>query len=208
MPPHPQHNPGEAREMVAWILSLKDESSRAPRPGAAGTWTAPPQPKEGARADQGVLLLTAGYTDAGAENAPPLRGESTLVLHSRRKKAALYDAADGMEYVEQVEGEKGILGHFGDGDSIVWRGLNLTGISKILVRAGSLNERPGRVELRGGTPDGKLLAQVNAPVTGEGEFAEIPANVQGSPKLVDVCLVARFDEPEGQVLGVNWVEFR
>jgi hypothetical protein len=35
------------------------------------------------------------------------RGKNSVVLNSRRKKAALYDVNRGMAYVEQVEGEKG-----------------------------------------------------------------------------------------------------
>ena len=92
------------------------------------------------RVDEGVLVLTAGYTDAGAEGAPALRGESTIVLHSRRKKAALYDVNYGMQYVEQVEGEKGIIGHFNNDDAIVFRELNLKGINNIIVRAGGLEK--------------------------------------------------------------------
>ena len=208
MPPHPQHSIGEAREMIAWILSLKDESSQAPRPGNKGIWKAPSKPKSGTRADQGVILLTAVYTDSGAGGAPALSGEDTLVLHSRRKKVALYDKARGMEYVEQVEGEKGILGHFENGDHITWRDINLDSITGVLIRAGSLGDRPGRVELRSGSPKGELLAQVEVAVTGEAEFLEIPSQIRGKPGLVDLCLVAAFDRPEGQVLGVNWVEFQ
>ena len=54
-------------------------------------------------------------------------------FHSRRK-AALYDANYGMQYVEQVEGEKGIIGHFQNGDVILFRELNLAEVSKISAR--------------------------------------------------------------------------
>ena len=41
-----------------------------------------------------------------------------------------------MAYVEHAYGEKAIVGHFKDGTHILWRDLNLTGISHITVRAG------------------------------------------------------------------------
>lgn len=208
MPPHPQHTLDQARQMVGWVLSLASGGTEPPRSGAVGAWPAPARPAEGARVTDGVLVLTAGYTDAGAEGAAPLRGETSIVLHSRRKKAALYDANQGMAYIEQVEGEKGILGHFDDGDHIVFRELRLDGIRRVLVRAGGLTGQAGRIELRRGHPGGDLLASVAVKPTGDGEFAEIPADLAPSTGLADVWVVARFDQPAGQVLGLNWIEFQ
>ena len=150
----------------------------------------------------GVLGLTAGYSDAGAKGMPPLRGESTIVLHSRRKKAALYDANHGMQYVEQVEGEVGIIGHFQNGDHIIFRELNLDDVSKVLVRAGGI-ERGGRLELRVGSPQGKLLAAVKVKVAGNAAFAELPAPLKAKG-LTDICVVAKTKG----VLGLNWIEFQ
>ena len=119
---------------------------------------APAQP--GGRVKAGVLSLTAGYTDAGAEGALPLRGEASIVLHSRRKKAALYDVNHGMQYVEGVAAENGLLGLFEHGDYIVFRDLNLDGIKSILVHAGNLTKDAARFELRQSSPKGKVLALI------------------------------------------------
>ena len=206
MPPHPQHTLEQTRLMLGWVLSLAQETTAAPKPGLAGTWTAPQQPAD--RVNEGVLVLTAGYTDTGASGAAPLRGESTLVLHSRRKKAALYDSNQGMAYIEQVEGETGLLGHFENNDHIVWRGLNLDGIHRIVVRAGGLTDQTGRLEIRQNGPQGPLLATVDVKPTGNGEFLEIPAELTGKGGLSDVCVLARFNHPDGQILGLNWIEFQ
>ena len=200
MPPHPQHTLEQTRLMVDWILSLNDNTASTPRRGLSGTYVAPDQPK--IRVNEGVLVLTAGYTDAGAEGLPPLRGEQTIVLHSRRKKAALYDANYGMQYVEQVEGEKGIIGHFQNGDAIVFRELNLAGVSKILVRAGGI-EGTGRFELRAGSAKGKLLAVVRVKETGNAEFVELPAQLK-TKTFTDVWVIAKTKG----VLGLNWIEFQ
>ena len=148
-------------------------------------------------------MLTAGYTDAGAERVPPLRGEDTIVLHSRRKKAALYDANDGMQYVEQVEGEVAIIGHFENGDSITFRDLNLPAGQKVLIRGGGI-DGTGTFELRQGKADGPLLGTVAVEHTGDGEFVEIPAILTGDGGLMDVSIVARTRG----VLGLNWIEFK
>jgi cytochrome c len=208
MPPHPQHTLDQARLMVAWVLSQAAAADRPPKMGAEGSWSAPAAPADGERVTDGVMILTAGYTDAGAEGAPPLRGETSVVLHSRRKKAALYDLNRGMAYIEQVEGEKGILGHFEDGDHIIFCDLRLDGIRSLVIRAGGLTGQAGRLELRKDNPGGTLLASVEVTPTGDGEFVEIPAELAGGGGLTDVCVVARFDRPAGQVLGLNWIEFR
>ncbi len=86
------------------------------------------------------------------------RGENSVVLHSRRKKAALYDVNRGMAYVEQVEGEKGLVGHCKDGAHIIFSDLNLDGIRHLFVRAGCLDTKGGKLELRKDSPAGALLA--------------------------------------------------
>jgi cytochrome c len=200
MPPHPQHNIEESRLMIDWILSLDKNNASTPRRGLNGVYRAPSKRKN--RVDEGVLVLTAGYTDAGAEGVPALRGESTIVLHSRRKKAALYDVNYGMQYVEQVEGEKGIIGHFNNDDAIVFRELNLKGINNIIVRAGGL-EKAGLFEFRERSVEGKLLAKVNVKMTGNGEFLNIPVKLKNAKGLIDLCVVAKTKG----LLGLNWVEF-
>jgi cytochrome c len=201
MLPHPQHTIEQARAMIDWILSLNENTASTPRRGTKGVYNAPEKPTIRA-VTEGVLLLTAGYTDAGAEDAKPLRGEATIVLHSRRKKAALYDVNRGMQYVEQVEGEMGIIGHFENGDAIIFRELNLTGVMSVTVRAGGLNKR-GRFELRENSPKGKLLASVEVKSTGDGEFLELPTKLKNTKGLTDVCVVAKTKG----VLGLNWIEF-
>jgi cytochrome c len=208
MPPHPQHGLDEARQMVGWVLSLADPAGTLPLAGPAGSYPAPPRPSAGARVDEGVLILTAAYTDDGKGGTlPRLRGEQALVLHSRRKKAAFADASDGMARVEQVEGEKGIIGHFPDGAHAVWRELRLDGVRSVTLRAGGLGARGGRFELRRGAPDGPLLATVDVAATGEAPFSEVPVPFPTGTGLADLCVVARGAAPD-TVLGLNWIEFR
>ena len=210
MPPHPQHSLDQVRRMVAWVLSLKDDPSSPPQSGASGTYAAPSKPADGTRVDEGVLILTAAYTDDGKQGTMPrLRGEGSVVLHSRRKKAALYDENHGMAYVEHAYGEKAIVGYFKDGAHILWRDLNLTGISRLTVRAGCFDTKGGTLELHRGSPSGPLLARVSVPPTGArdgDEFLALTATLTRTDGLVDVCVVARCAE-KSTVLGLNWIEF-
>ena len=102
-----------------------------------------------------------------------------------------------------MEGEVGILGHFENGDAIIFRDLNLTGIKSVTVRAGGI-DKSGRFELRQGSAKGRLLASVKVKSTGEGEFLELPAKLKNARGLIDVCVVAKTQG----VLGLNWIEFQ
>jgi hypothetical protein len=67
-------------------------------------------------------LIVAALTELGGALVHSVRGrdnEGAVVLHSRRKKAALYDFNQGMAYVEGMEAEQGILGQFKDGAHIL-----------------------------------------------------------------------------------------
>lgn len=211
MPPHPQHTLEQIRRMIGWVLALKNDPSAPPQSGAEGSYVAPPQPVVSVPAvvvNEGVLVLTAAYTDDGKSGTMPrLRGEGTVVLHSRRKKAALFDVNRGMSSVEQVEGEAGMVGHFKDGAHIVFRGLNLDGIKHIKVRAGCFDTKGGKLELRRGSPTGTLLASVQVKPTGEGEFLELPTTMNNVNGLTDLCVVARCSD-KNTVLGLNWIEFQ
>jgi cytochrome c len=208
MPPHPQHTPDQIRLMVAWVLSLKDDPTAPPQPGTSGTFAAPQKPPKGTPVNEGVLILTGHYTDDGKKGTlPRLSGEGSVVLHSRRKKAALYDQNQGMTCVEHVYGEKGMVGHFEDGTHILWRDLNLNGIRHLKFRAGCFDSKPGTFEIRKGSPDGALLAKIEVQPTGDGEFLELPATLADTPALTDLCVVARCADKTA-VLGLNWVEFQ
>lgn len=49
---------------------------------------------------------------------------------------------NGMDFVDQAYGEIGLIGHFEDGNHIALNDLNLEGINKVNVRAGSMGSQP------------------------------------------------------------------
>jgi cytochrome c len=207
MPPHPQHSIEQIRRMVDWVLSLKDDPANLPQSGNSGTFTAPKPPDKGSLLDGGVLVLTAAYTDDGKQaTMPRLRGEGTVVLHSRRKKAALYDAHNGVACVEHVYGEKGMVAHLKNGSHLIWRDINLAGVRSIKLRAGCFDAKGGAIEMRSGSPTGPLLASVSVAPTGDDAFVELPASLSDATGLTDLYVLARCAD-NTTVLGVNWIEF-
>src|SRR5207248_3692224 len=101
----------QARQMVDWLLSLTAGPPLPPTGGTEGGFV----PKLSSEnfptgyPDGGVQILTASYTDNGAAGAPPLTGETTVVLHARKKKAAYHDFSRGVQVVDDLEDEHGMI---------------------------------------------------------------------------------------------------
>src|SRR5437588_414055 len=81
----------------------------APRRGRSRATASSSTPKPGLADDHGVYVITARYTDQGAAGAPPLTGESTRVLHARKKKPAFADVRSGITVVHELEGAEPIF---------------------------------------------------------------------------------------------------
>jgi cytochrome c len=206
MPPHPQHTEAEIRGMVQWILSLSATDALPVSRGVSGSFLAPQKPGEASRTGEGILVVKALYTDDGKGGTlPRLQGEKTIVLHSRRKKAALCDENFGAALVEQVEGEIGLIGRFPNGAHIIFKDINLRGITRAVVRAGNFKQGPAVLELRKDGPRGPLLASLSLASTGEGKFEDTSAAIDSS-ELLNLCVVARC--ADGGEAGLNWIEFQ
>jgi len=211
MPPHPQHTLSETRQMVDWVLSLAHSASSAPMPGTEGAFQATNFPD--IRADAGVHVITASYTDHGAAGVPPITGEAIHLLHSRKKKAAFFDTRRGAEIVDEYEGESTIVGRFASGDYVSFSEIRLAGIETISIRAGALRQVRGRFEIRQDSPQGPLLAKVElGPEVGY-RYTKAPIRDPGG--VHDLYVVAVVDDPVAgettkpgeKLLGLNWIGF-
>jgi cytochrome c len=204
MPPHPQHTLPQTRQMVDWILSLTSATAHPPMPGSEGAFRTCAHPD--GRGNAGVYVITASYTDDGAEGVAAITGEAVHVLHSRLKKAAFFDTRRGVELIDEYEGEHTIVGHFADGDYVSFTGMRLAGIDRVTLRAAALGEAGGRFELRSSGPDGPLLAEV--PVPPGSPYRAIQVHLKDPGGLIDLYLVARAETAaEKKSLGLNWLVF-
>ena len=71
-----------------------------------------------------------------------------------------------------------------------------------------MGSHPGWIELRERSVNGRLLSRIEITVTGEdNEFAELPAELKSTNGLTDIYVIGRFANPDGQILGINWIEF-
>ena len=170
MPAHPDLSRDEARQIVAYIMSLAGDKKENKSLPPSGTIT-----PEGMGSDQ-VLVLTASYTDSGAGNARPLTGIESVALPSNTmsftpnlEKEGMSDISfNGMDLLVVAEQQ----GWFSMKD------IDLTGVSSVNLGAGW--QSPPAVgfdfEVRLGAPDGELAGKgsMNTPLDGRGTLIRIP----------------------------------
>jgi putative heme-binding domain-containing protein len=176
MPPHPQHTLEQTRQMADWVLSLASEGMGTAVTGAEGVIQLPAAPPAGR--DAGVYVLSASYADNGAEGAPPLTGEATVVLHSRRKLAAASERRHGVELSEVFV--VGPCGRFSNDGWIAFDDVDLHGIDHVDCSVGQAGIEDAVVELHASAPDGPLLGKCAVP-SSKGAELVLPATIPLQP---------------------------
>lgn len=172
MPPHPQHTFEQARQMADWVLSLSSEGMGTAVTGAEGVIQLPAVPPAGR--DSGVYVLSASYADNGAAGAPPLAGEATVVLHSRRKLAAASERRHGVELMEVFV--VGPSGRFSNGGWIAFDDVDLHGIDRVDCSVAQAGMADAVLELHASAPDGPLLGKCAVP-SSKGAELVLPAAI-------------------------------
>lgn len=80
MPAHPNITTDETRQIGLYILSLNGDDKKEKSLPAKGTITAE------SSAPGNMLVITASYTDAGAEGTIPLTGSKSVVIPAKKEK--------------------------------------------------------------------------------------------------------------------------
>ncbi|MDO6472423.1 ThuA domain-containing protein [Maribacter sp. 1_MG-2023] len=94
MPAHPNITSDESRQIALYILSLNGNDKKVISLPAKGTITAE------SSAPGNMLVLTASYTDAGAEDTIPLTGSKSVVIPSSTVKFNDQMKVDGMQAMQ------------------------------------------------------------------------------------------------------------
>ncbi|MFJ3929027.1 ThuA domain-containing protein [Streptomyces sp. NPDC090029] len=121
-------------------------------------------------------VAKAEYTDRGAPGLPALSAEEQVILQPKHKQAEFHDRSRGVRIVPHTGAESGArIGDISDGDWVSYRPVNLTGIERVSFRVSS-PAGGGTIELRAGSPDGRLLASRSVPATGGWDrYTNLPA---------------------------------
>lgn len=156
MAAHPQVSKSDARDMVDYILSLKDKKVTEPTSGAY-------EPKAHKGKKEGAYLLQASYTDKGSVAVGPQTQSQLVVLRSAKIQATTFDfSKNSGKYDVPNIGQVAIANHEG---YIGFKQMDMTGIKSLNIGAFSTAAQTagGTVEVRAGSETGKLLGSATIP---------------------------------------------
>lgn len=201
MSAHPNLSEEQASEMVKYILSLGDEKKKAIKP-AKGELTLSEHIGKGER---GVYFVSAAYTDRGANGISPITNQKVVVLRNPKLRASKAEMLKIlMKYSVPQVGELAVVG---EGSQIGFKDIDLAGIGQITLYTGSQGAG-GTVEIRQGSPEGKLIGSVTVQGTMMGQAtAEIKDIEEGKKDLYFV--VKNITNGGTQAaFGINIIEFK
>jgi hypothetical protein len=133
-----------------------------------------------------INRLGVGQYDARAER---IEAENFF----RIQDAEVREAAQGFE----VRGLK-------DGSSLVYPNVaNLKANSRIILRGASARPKGATVEIRSGSPNGKLIGTCAFPSTGDWtKYRTAEAQLRNGSGKEDLCLLVKGDP--GELLRLDW----
>ena len=209
MPPHPQHTPAEAAQMVDWVLSLAQRQITTLPHAAEGKTNVPPSPPGGfGRSDNTVILLTASATDQGASGLPALRGSAEVLLRGRRQRAACFDRGEKAAAQDNLD-QGGLVARIQPGGWIGFDRIRLQDFGKLKLSAWPQGDTPLTVSILAGDQEVAHQTVQPGPATSKQPPGIVfqmpsPATQSNAPQEVRV----KMDGPAESVLDIMWVEFQ
>ena len=181
MPAHPNITSDESRQIALYILSLNGDGKEEKSLPAKGTITA------ASSAPGNMLVITASYTDAGAEGTIPLTGSKSVVIPSSTVKFNDKMKVDGMQAM-QFGGMDILL----VGKSTGWfmlENMSLKGVKSVSLTAGwqAAPTMYFDFEIHENTVDG--------PVIGTGKLTAQPKGSQGTMITIPITGTVSGDGP-------------
>ncbi|MBU6535229.1 ThuA domain-containing protein [Streptomyces mayonensis] len=152
-------------------------------------------------------VVGASYTDGGANGQEALTGTARTVLQPLHRQAEHFTTQQGVSAVDKTGANGGkTVGDIHDGDWISFSPYKFDGQKKLTVRASS-GGSGGYLEVRTGSPNGKLHGSAYIPPTGGWEtFEDVDVPLRALPKkTTELYLV--FKGGEGALYDVDDFEF-
>ncbi len=165
MPANPELKFDDGRKIVAYILSL----------GRRGVEEKPSMPAKGtvdptvgkALSETGMLVLSASFTDRGADGIKPLTGNSSVVL--RNPKLGMEHARNLEKFNASVHGGRTLMNIPKDEAHFSFNGIDLTDIKAIQLFGGGqkVSTAGYEIEIRMDSPTGQKLGAGVFKVSGQ-----------------------------------------
>ncbi|QYX76320.1 PQQ-dependent sugar dehydrogenase [Streptomyces akebiae] len=128
-------------------------------------------------------VLDAEYTDGGGGGQAPLTTHDRHVVQPTHRQAEHYGDSSGIAVQSKPTAHGGkTVGDIDNGDWISFKPYVLSDATKITARISS-GGAGGKLEVRAGSPTGRLLGSATVPVTGGWEnFQDVTANLSRAPR--------------------------
>lgn len=202
MIPHPGLAAEDAHEIVRYILSLNDSNTNNTTLPLQDTLTLTDHIGND---DEGSYLLTARYTDRGANDVEPLTAQAYLAL--RNPLVQIEDFDEGNVRLSTVATESWTYASGLRHESFVmFRDLDLSHISEIGFRVQPL-EVGGSIEVRVDRLDGRVIGIADVPVE-DNDWQEVGAEIDVTNDTHDVYFVfINPNAPEQRLFNLDWIQF-
>ncbi|MFH8667082.1 MULTISPECIES: ThuA domain-containing protein [Streptomyces] len=127
--------------------------------------------------------ISASYTDNGGGGQAKLTGKDASRLQPKHRQAEHFDASSGVTTPSKSSAHGGkTVGDIHNDDWISFKTYVLGGTTKLTARVSSAGSG-GFLEVRAGSPTGKILGSGPVPVTGSWDtFQDIDIPLRGAPK--------------------------
>ena len=210
MSAHPNLSEGDAKQIVTWVLSLANTSKQKSLPVAGAV---PPTLNKPA-IPNGVLYLTATYTDKGGQNIKPLSGSGFAALRSSNIDLGTVkhvNDASGMNY----NGMHMMIPN-GNDSWFAIDSVDLSGIAKATMSYGWQDAPTGSnaFEFHLDAPNGKLLGlftveankDIKAPIAMKSSTITITPVADGKMHTVYVVKKSSGGKP-GETIAITGLSF-
>ncbi|MEZ4829715.1 MAG: PQQ-dependent sugar dehydrogenase [Bacteroidia bacterium] len=196
---HPQHTLEETQEMVRYILSLGNNDKDIPQNGNLTLNKHRP-------GETGAYLLSATYTDKGANGIPPLSARKLLVLKAPRLNPddAVVKQKLGLS-PDQNNHNKVIVRGMREGAVLGFTQVDMTDVKALSFRVAA--DAGGTITIRKGSPEGDILGTVKIPSqTDRTKWTERRIAITPAEGLHDLYFI--FDtpqQPDRNLMQLEWI---
>jgi cytochrome c len=211
MAAHPNLSEPDARQIVSWIQSLTDTGQTQKSLPAAGslppTFNKPIQ-------DNGVLVISASYTDKGGNNITPLTGNTRLTLRNSKINPGRIRSMKNYSNVN-FEGKRYLVVPKGNGwFSIDTVDLTSINAAELMIASQASLEFGYTFEIHLDTPEGIKIGELKLPEdhaeSGKWErLFKLNIDPVTDGKFHSLVIVSKPNDPkEKTTIGVQWIELR
>ncbi|WP_224996729.1 ThuA domain-containing protein [Cesiribacter sp. SM1] len=216
MSAHPGIAPDDAKEIIKYVLSLDGSKKPASSLPLKGSFTANGPAKVGG---QGVYLARMAYTDKGASGVPPATAEKVVLLrHPFVAPATADQLSAGIQKYKLEEPPVEIVIVQESDSYLRFNQIDMTGISQLDFLATApkeyLNAAGGKIEVRLGSPTGKLVgesAEIKQQSMGANRTPpRVPVTIAPTDGVQDLYFVFKGSKGEGQqgLFTISGIEFK